>query len=52
LAWLLFHPAGVIPILGTQTLSRITQSAQAFDVELDRQTWYEILVASQGEPLP
>lgn len=52
LAWLLFHPAGVIPILGTQTLSRITQSAQAFDVKLDRKTWYEILVASQGEPLP
>ena len=52
LAWILFHPAAVIPILGTQNLSRIKQSAQAFDVDLDRQTWYEILVASQGEPLP
>lgn len=52
LAWLLFHPSKVIPILGTQTLSRIQESNKAFDVQLDRQTWYEILVASQGEPLP
>ena len=52
LAWLLAHPAGIIPILGTQTLSRIQESTQAFDVQFDRQTWYEILVASQGEPLP
>ena len=52
LAWILSHPAGVIPILGTQTIARITQSARAFDVELDRQTWYKILVAPQGEPLP
>ena len=52
LAWLLAHPAGVLPILGTQRLERIRSSADAFKVTLDRATWNAILVAAQGEPLP
>ena len=52
LAWLLAHPAGVVPILGTQRPERIRESMRAFDVKLTRQTWNEILVASQGYPLP
>ena len=52
LAWLLAHPAGVIPIIGTQREERIRQSMRAFDVTLDRATWNNILVAAQGEPLP
>jgi len=52
LAWLLAHPAGVIPIIGTQREARIRQSMHAFDVTLDRATWNQILVAAQGEPLP
>ena len=52
LAWLLAHPAGVIPIIGTQTLSRIAESVDAVTVELTRTDWNRILVAAQGEPLP
>ena len=52
LAWLLVHPAGVIPIIGTQTLSRIEDSISSLDVELSRSQWNEILVAAQGFPLP
>ena len=52
LAWLLYHPSQIIPILGTQNLERLVESVHAFSVRLDRQTWYEILVASQGFPLP
>ena len=52
LAWLLAHPAGVIPILGTQRVERIRASTEAFSVVLDRATWNAILVAAQGEPLP
>ena len=52
LAWILAHPAGVVPILGTQRPERIRESMRAFDVKLTRQTWNEILVASQGYPLP
>ena len=52
LAWLLAHPANVIPIIGTQTLHRIRESVEALTVQLDRSTWNRILVAAQGEPLP
>jgi predicted oxidoreductase len=49
LAFLLVHPAGVVPILGTQRPQRIRESAQAFGVRLDRRDWYEILQASRGK---
>jgi predicted oxidoreductase len=52
LAWLLSHPSRPIPILGTQKTSRIRDSADAFRVNIDRKTWYEILVVAQGEALP
>ena len=52
LAWVLAHPAGVIPIIGTQRPERIIASVDALKVELTRTDWNEILVAAQGEPLP
>ena len=52
LAWLLAHPAGIVPIIGTQNLDRITAIDDVFKVQLDRQRWYEILQASMGERLP
>ena len=52
LAWLLAHPAGVIPILGTQRVARIRESAAALRVRLSRSDWYAVLQASQGERLP
>ncbi|MBV71047.1 MAG: aldo/keto reductase [Myxococcales bacterium] len=52
LAWILAHPAGVIPIIGTQRLERIKASVDAVKVKLTRTQWNAILVAAQGEPLP
>ena len=52
LAWLMHHPAGVIPIIGTQRLDRIRECARATEVGLSRQQWYEILTAGRGVPLP
>jgi predicted oxidoreductase len=52
LAWLLAHPAGVVPIIGTQRVERIRAAAAATSVQLDRRDWYELLVAARGEPLP
>jgi len=52
LAWLMAHPTGVVPIIGTQQPERIRECARATEVELDRTRWYEILVAARGEPLP
>jgi predicted oxidoreductase len=47
-AWLLHHPAKVIPVLGTNTLSRIATISDALRVPMDRQTWFELLTLAQG----
>jgi predicted oxidoreductase len=47
-AWLLHHPAKIIPVLGTNTLSRIAKISDAQRVPMDRQTWFELLTLAQG----
>ena len=52
LAWLLNHPAGILPIIGTTNPERIREAAQAPELELTREEWYRLLIAARGEPLP
>ncbi|HMO65859.1 MAG TPA: aldo/keto reductase [Verrucomicrobiota bacterium] len=52
LAWLLRHPAGVMPVIGTTEPTRIREAAQADGHQLTREEWYRLLVAARGEPLP
>jgi predicted oxidoreductase len=47
-AWLLHHPAGILPVMGTNTLSRIARIADALRVPMDRQTWYELYTLALG----
>ncbi len=47
-AWLLAHPAGVLPVMGTNTLSRIARLTDAFRVDIDRQTWFGLYEAALG----
>lgn len=52
LAFLTAHPAGVIPIIGTQTPARILEAIETFDVPLTRRDWYDILEAHIGNRMP
>ena len=52
LGWLLRHPAGIQPILGTHKAERIADSVKADDVSLDRVEWYSLLEAARGAPVP
>lgn len=47
-AWLLKHPANILPVMGTNNLSRIKVLSSALSVHLDRQTWFEIYTAALG----
>ncbi|MEP1613336.1 MAG: aldo/keto reductase [Roseobacter sp.] len=47
-AWLLAHPVGILPVMGTNTLARIATFSDAFKVEMDRQTWFELYQAANG----
>jgi len=51
LAWLMRHPSGVLPIVGTTDPDRIRDAAEADRIEMDRETWYRLYDAGGG-PLP
>ena len=51
-SWLMAHPAGIVPIIGSQQVERIAEGAQALKVRWTRQDWYAVLVAARGERLP
>ncbi len=51
-AWLLKHPANIIPIVGSGKLERVKTAVNTLDIELTRQQWFELWVASKGENVP
>jgi predicted oxidoreductase len=52
LAWLLKHPANIVPIIGSINPDRIREAAAATQTELSREEWYRLLTVARGEPLP
>jgi len=51
-AWLLRHPAKILPVMGTNSLDRIAGLSDALKVTLDRQDWFEIYTAALGHEVP
>ena len=51
-AWIMAHPAGIVPIIGSQNAARIAEGMQSLQVRWTRQDWYAVLVAARGERLP
>lgn len=47
-AWLLAHPSGILPVMGTNTISRIETLSDALKIPMDRQTWFELYTAALG----
>lgn len=52
IAWLLKHPAKIIPIIGSTNPDRIREAAAATQLDLTREEWYRLLTVARGEPLP
>lgn len=52
LAWLLMHPAGIQPVLGTSKPERLRACAKALDVTLSREEWYSLFAAARGKAMP
>ena len=48
LAWLLFHPAGILPVLGTTNPARIDRALAAARIQMTREEWFELLEAARG----
>ena len=52
IAWLLHHPARIIPVLGTNDLQRIRRMSDALRVTFDRQAWFELYSLANGSEVP
>ena len=52
LAWILKHPAQVIPVAGTVNIARIQQLMKAVEMELDPLDWFAIWTESMGNKVP
>ena len=48
LAWILKHPAQVIPIAGTVNVARIQSLMKAVELQLDQEDWFAIWAESMG----
>ena len=52
LAWIMRHPAHIVPILGTGNIDRIKSACQAIDLKLTREQWFMLWAASNGHNVP
>ena len=52
LAWILRHPARILPIIGSTRITRIMDCCKACDIQLSREDWYSLLSWSTGRDLP
>jgi len=51
-AFLLAHPASILPVMGTNNLGRIKTISDALKVKLDRESWYRLYEAALGHEVP
>ena len=52
LAWILKHPSGIHPVIGTTNKERITNASKADNIALTEIDWFKMLVESQGHKVP
>ena len=52
LAWILQHPAKIIPVAGTVNVARIQLLMKATQLELEKEDWFAIWTESMGNKVP
>ena len=52
LAWIMKHPAGVIPVSGSCNSERLQTQMKAAEINLDLEDWFAIWTESMGEKVP
>lgn len=51
-AWLLKHPAQIIPVVGSGKPERIKSAVEALNIDMSMEQWFLIYNASKGHELP
>ena len=52
ISWLLKHPAGIQPVIGTTNKQRIINSCEADKIKLTREEWYNLFSISRSSAVP
>jgi predicted oxidoreductase len=52
LNWIIRHPAGIIPVVGTGDKNRISILHKVKSFVMDQEDWFELWQASMGQPIP
>lgn len=52
LAFILMHPAGFLPILGSGKINRVKSAIEALEITLTKDQWFMIWEASKGHEVP
>jgi predicted oxidoreductase len=48
-AWLLKHPAGILPLVGTSKIERIRNAVDALNIEMSHEQWFSIYESTGAE---
>jgi predicted oxidoreductase len=48
LSWIIKHPAGILPVIGTTDSDRISNSMKATEIDMELEDWFSLYVASLG----
>jgi len=51
-AWLLKHPASLMPIIGSGKYKRIKTAVEAQELNMTLEQWFKIFIASRGKDMP
>lgn len=51
-AFLLAHPARILPVMGTNNIDRIARISDATNISLDRVSWFQLYEAALGHEVP
>lgn len=52
IAFLLKHPAEIIPVVGTSNFVNIKKFKKSLEIDLEREDWFKLLEASAGKRVP
>ena len=48
-AWLLIHPARILPVIGTTRIDRMAAAVRATEISLERDDWFALWEAARGQ---
>lgn len=50
-AFVMKHPAGIVPVLGTTQIDRIKRAVEALSIDISKEDWYQIWTAAIGKEI-